>query len=59
MAGRVRGYVGRVLDSARGSDRIALVCHSGVIRVLVMHALGVPPRVHGPRLTKHGRSIEE
>jgi probable phosphoglycerate mutase len=43
MAGRVRGYVGRLLDSARGSDRIALVCHSGVIRVLVVHALGLTP----------------
>jgi broad specificity phosphatase PhoE len=43
MAGRVRGYVGRLLDSARGSDRIALICHSGVIRVLVVHALGLTP----------------
>ncbi|MDX6539510.1 MAG: hypothetical protein QOI71_1120 [Gaiellales bacterium] len=43
MAGRVRGYVGRLLDGARGSDRIALICHSGVIRVLVVHALGLKP----------------
>ena len=43
MAVRVRGYVGRLLDSARGSDRIALICHSGVIRVLVVHALGLTP----------------
>ena len=43
MASRVRAYVGRLLDSARGSDRIALICHSGVIRVLVVHALGLTP----------------
>ena len=43
MAGRVRGHVGRLLDSAGASDRIALICHSGVIRVLVVHALGLTP----------------
>jgi probable phosphoglycerate mutase len=43
MAERVREYVSRLLDSARSSERIALICHSGVIRVLVMHALGLTP----------------
>jgi broad specificity phosphatase PhoE len=41
MATRVRGYVDDLLDGARGGERIALVCHSGVIRVLVVHALGL------------------
>jgi broad specificity phosphatase PhoE len=43
MAARVRAYVGMLVDSARGADRIALICHSGVIRVLVVHALGLTP----------------
>lgn len=43
MATRVRVYVDRLVDGARGGDHIALVCHSGVIRVLVMHALGLTP----------------
>jgi probable phosphoglycerate mutase len=47
MAERVRGYVGGLLESARGSDRIALVCHSGVIRVLVVHTLGLTPSDRG------------
>jgi probable phosphoglycerate mutase len=41
MGERVRAYVTRLVDSARGSEGIALVCHSGVIRLLVVHALGL------------------
>ena len=41
MGERVRAYVTRLVDSSRGSERIALVCHSGVIRLLVVHALGL------------------
>jgi probable phosphoglycerate mutase len=43
MGERVRAFVTSLLDGARGSERIALVCHSGVIRVLVVHALGLGP----------------
>jgi probable phosphoglycerate mutase len=41
MGERVLAYVTRLVESARGSERIALVCHSGVIRLLVVHALGL------------------
>jgi broad specificity phosphatase PhoE len=41
MGERVRAYVTELVESARGSERIALVCHSGVIRLLVVHALGL------------------
>ena len=43
MGGRVSAYVTRLLDGTGGSARIALACHSGVIRVLVAHALGIGP----------------
>lgn len=43
MDERVRGYVTQVVASARGSERIAIVCHSGVVRMLVVHALGLKP----------------
>ena len=43
MGERVRGYVTRLVDAAAGSERIALICHSGVIRLLVVHALGLGP----------------
>jgi broad specificity phosphatase PhoE len=41
MGDRVIAYVTRLVESATGSERIALVCHSGVIRMLVVHALGL------------------
>ena len=41
MGGRVSAYVTRLLDGTGSSERLALVCHSGVIRVLVAHALGI------------------
>ena len=41
MGDRVIAYVTRLVESAPGSERIALVCHSGVIRMLVVHALGL------------------
>jgi broad specificity phosphatase PhoE len=47
MGERVRDYVTRLARSARGSERIALVCHSGVIRMLVVHALGLGPSDRG------------
>jgi broad specificity phosphatase PhoE len=55
MGERVRAYVTRLAGSARGSERIALVCHSGVIRMLVVHALGLGPKERG-RIggTRHG-----
>jgi broad specificity phosphatase PhoE len=43
MGRRVGAYVTELLDGARGSDRIALVCHSGVVRMLVVRALGLAP----------------
>jgi broad specificity phosphatase PhoE len=43
MGERVRAYVTRLVDTAAGSERIVLVCHSGVIRLLVVHALGLGP----------------
>jgi broad specificity phosphatase PhoE len=43
MGERVRAYVTGLVDAAAGSERIALVCHSGVIRLLVVHALGLVP----------------
>lgn len=43
MSARVCACVTRLLDGTRGSERIALACHSGVIRVLVAHALGLGP----------------
>jgi broad specificity phosphatase PhoE len=47
MGARVRAYVTRLLEGSPGSERIALVCHSGVIRVLVVHALGLAPADRG------------
>ena len=41
MGRRVGAYVKELLDAAPGSARIALVCHSGVIRMLVVQALGL------------------
>jgi broad specificity phosphatase PhoE len=41
MGRRVGAYTMELLESARGSARIALVCHSGVIRMLVVQALGL------------------
>jgi broad specificity phosphatase PhoE len=41
---RVGAYVTELLAGARGSDRIAVVCHSGVVRMLVVRALGLEPR---------------
>jgi broad specificity phosphatase PhoE len=43
MGARVSTFVTRLLDGSGGSERIALACHSGVIRVLVAHALGIGP----------------
>jgi broad specificity phosphatase PhoE len=40
-------YVTRVLDDSPGSARIALICHSGVIRVLVAYALELGPANRG------------
>jgi broad specificity phosphatase PhoE len=47
MGERVRTYVTRVLDDSPGSARIALICHSGVIRVLVAYALELGPANRG------------
>jgi broad specificity phosphatase PhoE len=47
MGERVRHYVTGLARSSSGSERIALVCHSGVIRMLVVHALGLRPAERG------------
>ena len=43
MGERVCTFVTRLLDGTGGSERVSLACHSGVIRVLVAHALGIGP----------------
>jgi broad specificity phosphatase PhoE len=41
MGERVVAFATALCESARGSERLALVCHSGVVRMLVAHALGL------------------
>jgi len=42
MAQRAVATAERICASRPGSEHVALVCHGGVIRGLVMHALGLP-----------------
>jgi broad specificity phosphatase PhoE len=43
MGERVLNYVTEILTQARGSEHFALICHSGVVRMLVAHALHLRP----------------
>ena len=43
MGERVLACVTEIIAQARGSEHIALICHSGVVRMLVVHALHLAP----------------
>jgi broad specificity phosphatase PhoE len=55
IAKYVRGHVGGIVDSLSTSEGIALVIHSGMIRMLVEHALGLGLERHAAiRSCAHG-----